>query len=305
LKDRFSQALNDDMANTCKLWRTIFDEDYFFPGAMFRGNRPNKVYDLYDPKILLNEVIKFSQQHRKRGKFRLNYVKMYSENPLSKDKRDFILMEDRKFKVIRYPNGKSQTLYEGDVMLDYPLKFTEWYEFDEIDEKKSFDLKVTMIYKSDFDSKFVNVMKTGHRHDPKYDLDFTPEFLFSQNQTENHEFKVILPHRRAHELAVELSWDVEREFEKLSIDFKKQKFSNVRIRDMFESYQAFDFKIKYFEGIYGEAIRAIHDLAFDFKSTGPFKFNIEVLHIYSLKWSSIKIISSTGKLAVTSNSIGI
>lgn len=169
----------------------------------------------------------------------------------------------------------------------------------------SLDIHLEIIYKEDTGTKISNFFKTGSGHNSKLDKYFSPKLFIPQKEAENQKFDISLFDGKNNEYTLSLRFKITGLVEhSVILTLIKEPFVAVHMNDVLNEYLMFDLKNKDFREQKGEGIRAQHKTLVNFNNGHAQLFTVDILHIVSLQWSSIKIMLGKNVLA-TSHLIGL
>jgi hypothetical protein len=289
---------------TRDLWMGLFGEAYFFPGGMYRGDKPSR------RDFTSGSRINFRDFYAKRGQFCLVENRL-SSNGLKNEKTKFQL---------KVTNSQQVVLYEGVASTESTLSFNKYYDYDQLDEK-SLDITVAVVRpRESLGEKLKNVL--GKKRDLKsFDgkNEATLYSLMLKTPLQTHEwqeFKMNLTNSNescggavaADESSTFLyqKWSFDSQAQRAVLfDLKRQPFQFVHMKHVVhDEYACFDMANRDFSERKGEGIRAAHILRGYFNNEKIELYRVEILHVPSIKWSSIKLTHANNQLLASAHLIG-
>ena len=273
--------LEKEMIETNKisvqLWESFYNEDFFLPGSKFKGDPPNET-DFFRSQIPLQL-------------FLIQMTKYELINISLKNKSDSPNQERTSFKI---------SLFNETSLLKMPLVedvlIANEMEFKKISILNDEILKISMDVQHvehELRYKIKNLLRFGNTHDHRFDKQFHFELKQPRDMQELQVIKYDLVNPRKDELILTLKWRVSLAKNQISLFIIKKDFKSINMMNFKQKFKNFDFDHKNMN-----AFRACHNVL---ATTNKFyMFNVEVLHITSLKWSSIRIISKNGSLISSS-----
>jgi hypothetical protein len=268
---------------TANLWKTYYNENFFFPGGMFRGDKPNgNDYGL--------ENYDFSYFFERTGVFSLEEVVLKPQNKLLVTKK----MPTFKLRIYR-DNFIRTCLYEGLLTVNEPLKFSTAFDYSEY-ENKSLDARLELVKKDDTTSKIKNVFKHGSTHDRTTDLSFLLKLQAPAKKVEEQEFKINVGDNYV--LCPKWKLTINRLVERVAFTLVQGEFLPLHMNSVRNEYRVFDFKNKNFSHDKGEAIRGHHQIMIGGSNRQLSQpYTAEIMHIMAHRWSSIRILSKNKVMA--------
>lgn len=288
--DYLRKSKNAD--RTRLLWKELFGEEYFFPGAMPRGNRP------IEPYFIKNTNVEYSIFFSRHGKINLMEAKIICDKEVKHS-------EKAKYHLEVTKNNSQNKIYFGDLSLNEVLKFDHSVEFDQSDQS-SLHFIVCARFRETFADKLVNTFKYLPKHDESCDVCFEPELTIPQKGTEYQFFAYKLKDPRGNIFTLDQKWRVETVIDKsILFELYTEPFQAVNMKYVAHEYQGyFDFADRCFDGEENsEAIRAEHQVTTVINNDLVDLFKIEIFHVASLQWSSVRIFVDD-KVVATSHLIG-
>lgn len=269
------------------IWKKTFAEEFFFPGAMYRGDKPEHPY--FMPNLEFN--------------YSLFFIKMGSIN-LAENRlicnRSVKHGEKTKYHMLVTLNKR--TIYEGSLNTHDVLRFSNSFRFDQLDER-TLDLRCWLILKEGLSEKFLSAFKSDSSKQNK-EAHFDPKLIVPAQGVEFQNFAYRLKDTHMNEFTVDQKWKIESFDEKtVGLELIQQPFKSVHMMDIINEYAAFDLKNRNLSGSRGEAIRAQHIIGSMMNNERVSLFRAEILHIVSMQWSSVKI-SLEDRLLATAHLIG-
>lgn len=281
--------LNTSGDQTRQLWKDTYDgEEFFFPGAMYRGDKPDK------PHFFPNNLFDYSLFFIKTGSINL------AENRLICN-RNLKHGEKTKFHMLVTLNKR--TIYEGVLNTRDILRFSNSFRFDQLDER-TLDLRVWLIIKEGLTDKLLAAFKSNIEKKNKENY-FDPKLIVPAQGVEYQNFAYRLKDTYSNEFTVDQKWKIES-FDEKAVGFEliQQPFKAVHMMDIMHEYEAFNLKNRNLSGVRGESIRAQHVIGSTMNNEKVSLFTAEILHIVSLQWSSVKI-ALENRLLATAHLIGL
>ncbi len=174
-------------------------------------------------------------------------------------------------------------------------------------DPSSLDLSLEVAYKENASAKLGNFFKHGKLHDKTNDAYFLPKLAIPKHQIEFQEFNMDISDPKGLHYNLFMKWRLETKYNKeVAFKFMKDQFKNYHIQDIMNDCNAFDLKNLNLSGPRGECIGAQHQVVINSNSKLIDVYKCEVLHIPSIQWSSIRILSQNEMdMMTTSNLIGL
>jgi hypothetical protein len=173
-------------------------------------------------------------------------------------------------------------------------------------DPSSLDLRVSVAYKDSTGEKLGNLFKHGHFHNRKQDLNFSPKLAVPQSPVEIQDFNLPIANPKGVQFDLLFKWRLETQSKDVTFNLVKDEFRNYHMREIVNEYNAFDLRNIDFSGPKGECIGAQHRVLATVNSLTAEIYKCEVLHIPSIQWSSIRVLSSDEmRMMTTSNLIGL
>lgn len=272
---------------TRQLWRELYQEDFFFPGAMYRGEKPD------DQTFSSNKNFEYNLFYNKTGTFQLLESRLICKRSVKHPEKTkyHMLVTQNKFNI-----------YEDDLNIHDVSRFEHICKFDQLDEK-SLNLRVWLKYKESFSEKFKTALKLEPKHLNNYSY-FDPKFIIPDQAAEYQNFGFNLKDTYENEFTLNQKWMISVSKENsIGLELIQQPFNTIHMKDILHEYAAFDLKNRNFQGKNGEGIRAQHVVTSLMNNEKVSLFKAEILHIVSLQWSSVKI-SLEDRVLSTAHLIG-
>jgi hypothetical protein len=274
---------------TRQLWRDLYGEDFFFSGAMYRGDKPDWPY--FSP----NDKTDYSLWFTKKGSFGLVENKLICVKEAKKS-------EKTKYNMTITQNKRN--VYEGTLKSGELLRFSQSYNYDESDEK-TLDLRVYVKFKESFSDKFVHALKLQPAHNVRGDAYFDPKLIIPLKGSEYQSFAYKFKDPNDNEFTLDQKWKINADVDKSIIfGLLQQPFEPCHMNAILHEYGSFDLKNRDFSGNSGVGIRAKHVITGKVNNEKMSLYYAEVLHIVSMQWSSVKIFQG-GNIFATSHLIGL
>lgn len=278
--------------NTCgdrtrQLWKEVFGEDFFFAGVMYRGERPHA--SIFAAS---NKNFDFSSLFVKAGSIFL------VENRLVVD-RDVKYAEKTRFNMVVTQNSK--TIHQVDLRTYDVTRLPESIRFDQLDEK-TLDLRVRLscVPRGSLSAKLLNALKSDFKAASNTEAFFEPKLVLPMHGVQNQNVAFRFDDARGNEYTLEQKWKIETTNDK-SVRFDmvaQETFEYVHMIDVMYEYEAFDLKNRNVGGARGDGVRARHALVSTINSEEKVSlFQIDLLHIVALQWSSVKVVMNEKLLA--------
>jgi hypothetical protein len=268
---------------TSELWKSMFNENFFFPGGMFRGDKPN-------PTDFSTENYDFKYFFERTGKLMLQQISL---EPKVKGKS---INNNYNVRILR----DNKLLNEIKLTVGENVKCSKTYDYYEY-QQNSLDINLEIILLEGIRSKIKNVFSSGHTHNSKMDDHFILKLQLPKRSDEIQEFKM----NAKGNLLLKSDWklSIGPLLPVISFNLINDEFQQINMKSKINEYKVFDFKNKNFEEKRNEAIRAFHKIMIgDSNRQLSQPYTVEVLHIIAHKWSSIRIMSKD-KVLSTANLI--
>ena len=279
---------------TQDLWKTTFNEDFFFAGGMFRGNPPNELTYSKTDIIFLQVCYLFPR-------FELNEVSLENKSGTKSD-NSFLLQIEWDF--VKYePSNKSFTKIKDKKLIKSEEKINNLdiaYN-DSNNQISKVSLKYTAQFNDKFSKKMLNVFTKCSRFHPAYtfvvenQLDLVTQLKTDQEHTMN------LNDPYNNEYYLKFKWSI-KNFSNRNVKLKiiKSPFQQVKMNDVKQNFKNFDLDIvQYSDDEKGVHAKHFIDANLGLKSI-PI-YTLEMLHCFSRKWSSIRIVRN--KLILASSQV--
>ena len=278
---------------TRDLWGKEFNENYFFNGGMFRGEPPDK--DSFS-----NTSQNFDAIFERYGEFKAIELEL---KPID---RNYEAKNESQYRIVAKNNhGKivlDQVIVPGNKYDSRTMNNNGLY-ICSLTDLDSLKLNYNLIFKENTSKKIINVFKIGHKHDTSKDSLINQVLTFADDK--QNEIKqlngFVSDGKENYEFSLKYTNQIKFN-RKLDFILEKKDFYNVNMLDILPEYDMFDLENKNFQDKNGEGIRAIHLVKDDNRKISLYK--AEILHIISIQWSSVKILSDNNRLVSSAHLIG-
>ena len=271
---------------TRALWSQMFKENFFFPGAMFRGEPPSAEH-YSDVKV------EYHLFYCKYGYFHLSCIQL---TPVNHDFKGTF-----KLKI----NRLNEYIYNETITTNEIVNPTQKHSYHQKDPR-TLDLVLELSYKEKIGSKVANVFKIGHTHDPKCDLYVSPKLSIPAKDSEIQEFNLKLSDPKDNNYNLLMKWTMTSNVDMvMMLNLQMSPFTGIDMNQIGGEYAMFDLKNKDFSGRKGEGIRAQHLIHSTKDSQQVHLYTAEIVHVVSLQTSLIKISLGGTRLMATANLIGL
>ncbi len=168
-------------------------------------------------------------------------------------------------------------------------------------------LSLEIAHKDNATSKLGNLFKHGRTHDRTHDMHYVPKIAIPKFQLEYQEFNMDVHSPKGLSYNLFMKWKLQTEYSKqVAFTFIKDQFKNYHTEHILNDCNAFDLKNVNLKGARGECIGAQHHVMVNRDGKPMEIYKCEVLHIPSIQWSSIRILSQDEMdIMSTSNLIGL
>ena len=284
--ERQNHSLTED------LWIKLFNESYFMPGAMCRGEPANELY-------FSSHAVEYEKYYSRAGD--INLVELALLPKSNENKRS----KNPLYKISLMQQNKS--LFEEKIKPGQDLSADFGFKYHQNDFS-SLDLCLKAEYLEHSSHKVANFIKNGSLHNSKYDkkkqIRIVIPKVIPKSATEIQNFNLNLIDSKKIEYNLMLSLKVTSTVDSSVMFFlKKEPFEEINLNEILNEYKMFDLKEKDLSERKGDAIRAQHVLQVNLNNDKLGLLTVDVLHVVSHQWSSIKIINN-GCLIATSHLIG-
>lgn len=307
LPDKSAQS-RPGLERITQLWREIFDEDFFFPGGMYRGDRP------IQPVFSSNNDLEYDLFFLRNGSIKLSETTLTCKNNLKN-------AEKTKYRMMVTQNRR--TIYDGELSINEVLKFCQTYTLENFTDsslnlrlaiynstlssfksKYVHSLRVNVRYRETIADKLANTFKYLPKHDNSCDIYFDPRIIAPEKGIENQYFSYALKDPRGNEFNLNQRWRIETRIQRcVRFGIIQGPFQAIDMKYIFLDYDVFDLHNRDFSGQKGEGIRAQHTITSMINNYEETLFTAEILHIVSLQWSSVRIMKDN-QVYATSHLIG-
>lgn len=210
---------------TIILWRETYNEEFFFPGAMYRGKRPSE-QDYSNSQIPILPFVK------KLAKFELKEMSLNSIGGSTHHKTLFEISLFKEQNLAKIPIFTNRLIQNDSFVRD--IRHIQLVN----DAALELILNVKFI-EPDAKSKIKNVFKTGHRHDKSFDKHFEFEIKFPKtfNKDEVQEVKHNLINQQKEEFVLKSLWNVCLDQSRVQFLVDKKEFKTVNMNQIKHNYR--------------------------------------------------------------------
>jgi hypothetical protein len=292
--DRTSGSkLEVSFKNTQDLWKQAYNENFFFSGGMFRGNPAN---DLYYFKSNVNQFNQYCYQY---SQFELKDAKL--EGIDESLKTSFDIKVDYEFPgsgIIKLL--KKFSISNEDTNKNLALKLDDNYN-----KYQNLVIKFTAKLNENKCKQCLNIFTKCQKTDPMFK--FNSEIQIDLSSIKDQEYTMKLNDSFNNEYKLRFNWSIKILTQsEVKIQISKQPFQEI---NMFNSRNEFkNFGLDLIEYKLDEkGVRAYHQLVVNLGRRLVKVYTLEMLHVLSRKWSSIRIkdIKNDTKLFASSHLIGL
>jgi hypothetical protein len=245
--------LTESFQKTSDLWRKFFNESYYFPGAMYRGEPPQ-----FNPN-LKRSAVDFALFYARNGTFSLDEARLTTGND---EKVNF------KCNILR----QNQKLYEFALNTKQSFKNERktLHKFAQADPQ-SLDLSLKVAYKEKTGAKLSNLFKHGSTHDSSSDIFFSLKVQIPKSNSEYQDFNLVLNEPKTSNMyTLCMKWKLLSDLsKKLILTLKQDQFKIMHMNDSVDYLndlkRLFQLENFNFNGVFGEFIRANHGIHFNLR----------------------------------------
>ena len=255
---------------------------------MFRGEPPsssNFALDNVDYKLF----------YTKYGEFKITELKLMPQKIIVAD-------ENKRVSFLIKIKQENKKIFEKKISVGAIKNETNLDGYHHYSEANptSLILDIVVFYQEKFANKISNFINC--HENSKIEKKLTAKILVPERSVENQQFEICLLDKKNNEYKLSIIFNVTRKIEKsLNLTFIKEPFIDIRMFNFLNEYLMFDdLKYKDFDGHKGDALRAQHRALVKHGNGRSVQlFTVDILHIASQQWSSVKIMQNNDVLATS------
>jgi hypothetical protein len=255
---------------------------------MFRGEPPsssNFALDNVDYKLF----------YTKYGEFKITELKLMPQKIIVAD-------ENKRVSFLIKIKQENKKIFEKKISVGAIKNETNLDGYHPYSEANptSLILDIVVFYQEKFANKISNFINC--HENSKIEKKLTAKILVPERSVENQQFEICLLDKKNNEYKLSIIFNVTRKIEKsLNLTFIKEPFIDIRMFNFLNEYLMFDdLKYKDFDGHKGDALRAQHRALVKHGNGRSVQlFTVDILHIASQQWSSVKIMQNNDVLATS------
>ena len=274
--------LENGLNETQSLWKKTYNEYFFFPGGMYRGDAPTS------PSYSC-EHFDLSIYYLKCGTLELNHVELVSEDPLI-DSKYTIQIRNKKHVFF----NKLMQMGENNMVQSKKFHFIE-------SKMCQLMIETSVIRDESIINRFLGLFSTSNQSIKSSNYYFNNSINIRDKSSDFQTIELKLKNNE--KLVIKCQIDLLPELV-LSFDIVGGEFEKAHMSKIKDEMKNFSFKTYDFNGVNGDALRANHKVK-TFCDGTQFLYNVEILHMMYFRWSSIRILDGNKNTKASSRLIGL